>query len=291
MRPEDLTAWLAAASERYRQDQVPHKGRPWLAASEYSREFGRPVVFGSPLERTIAEYFEENGPASAQQPEALFANAFYFDAHFWPLRIPIGFGNFALDPVACLDPMPDSVKAALRSSVPDYPRFLLHWAQCVDYAYGMSDMHSLSSVSEDTAAFVRNADAKLCGAVAQLTGSAPNTYATRDLGLSAEIWMKAFLIHRQNLNQAKLKAFGHDIRRLAEECWKVTGDEGFKKMTTHADLYPKVADRYDGARPSEQVAWQALSMTTDVAACVIRHFSNRGMLAKVIEHLSQITQR
>lgn len=291
MRPDDLNVWLAAANDRFRKEGVPHKQRPWRAVSEYTREFRISLSLGSPVLNEIMEFFEKNGPAGAQQIGSLLTNAFHFDSHFWPLHIPIGFGTFRMDPFACLGNMPDSVKAALRESTPDHVRFLLHWAECHDYAYGLSDMDSLSSASEGAAAFIRNADAKLRGAVAQLTLPSPNTYVALDLGFAAEIWMKALLIQEQKLTETQLKGFGHGIKKLAEECWELTGDEGFKGISNYAHLYPKVADRYDGDQPSDDLAWQALAMTTIAAACVIRRFSDRGMRAQVMGHLSQAAIR
>lgn len=291
VRPDNLDAWLAAANEQFRKEDVPHRARPWRAVSEFARESGQSVVFGSPLANEIMEFFEKNGPPGAQQIGALLTNAFYFDAHFWPLHIPIAFGTVRADPLASLDTMPESVKDALIGSRPDHARFLLHWAECHDYAYGLSDIESLGSVRGNASAFIRNGDAKLRGATAQLVLASPNTYATLDLGFAAEIWMKALLIHEKNLADAQLKSFGHGIKRLAEECWTLTGDPGFQGIAQHAHRYPKVADRYDGSQPSAAAAWQALAMTTIAGACVVRRLSDRGMRAQVMAHLSEAIAR
>lgn len=272
----DLESWLAVANERYRKEGMPHQARPWRAIEDYGRQFSVSIEIGGEVSRAINDFFARNGPANALQVGALFTNAFWYDAHFWPVSIPIIFGQVALDPIECLDETPTSVKDALQRDGPPFAAFLLHWANCLDYAYGLSDLKSSGRFNERASAFARNADAKLRGAVSQLVLPKPITNAALDLALAAEIWMKVLLIHEQGLDDARLKRLGHGIKGLAEECANITGNADFLGIAEHAGRYPKLGSRYDGSPITGAEAWEALSLTTITCSAVVRRFSDRG---------------
>ena len=117
MQPDSLDDWLAAANERFAEVGVEHKARPFRAISEYATEFRAHVVFGSPLANAIFEFFVKNGPPGAHAMRALFTTAFYFDSHFWPLHIPIAFGQHRSDPFESLEGMPPRRCAVCSSAM------------------------------------------------------------------------------------------------------------------------------------------------------------------------------
>jgi hypothetical protein len=58
--------------------------------------------------------FEQNTKSGSHYVGPLFIASFYFDACFWNLFIPIGYGRFRLDPFELLKTMPDVIKESIK---------------------------------------------------------------------------------------------------------------------------------------------------------------------------------
>jgi len=96
-----LDGWLQSTNARYRSEEIPHRHRPFKALSDFSREFNCSIDLAPPTANTIFEWFEAHSQPGSHAVGALFTGAFYFDACFWPLYIPLGYGTFTLNALDC----------------------------------------------------------------------------------------------------------------------------------------------------------------------------------------------
>ncbi len=89
--------WLASANKRYRSESIPAKRRPFEALCEYTKEKKAAITFRSPAADQVFRWFQERSAPGAHRIGTLFTGTYFYDAHFWPVSIPIGYGNVKLD--------------------------------------------------------------------------------------------------------------------------------------------------------------------------------------------------
>jgi hypothetical protein len=92
----ELESWLIAANARYREQDLPPKQRPFQAMLDFTGEFNCSLTHDSPLTRAVFDYFYRNSAPGAHRVGSLFRGAFYFDACFWPVEMPLIFGQVQL---------------------------------------------------------------------------------------------------------------------------------------------------------------------------------------------------
>lgn len=284
MNQAELNAWLVNVNRRYRDEEMHYKRRPFQACSDYSREFHCAFSFHSPLATSIFEWFRSHSEPEAHMMGSLHTGAFYFDAYFWPVNIPIGFGTFALNMLECLATMPENLKAELKQSKQDIWRLAVYWADCCDYGYGFDDLEKNSKLSPRAMTFLLNANRELIGATSQLTTPRPNPKAILACRMACEIFLKTALIQERNPSEQELKKLGHQINSLANACHESTGLTAFKDIALAAKVFPDVSERYDGRDRPLSVVWNALAVAQFTAATVARLYTNRNMRENVLRH-------
>jgi hypothetical protein len=278
--------WLQRANERYRRDEIPHRVRPFKALREVSAEFGVSINLSSATAKEVFEWFKQRSAPEAHQVGSLFTGSFFFDVSFWPVSVPVAYGNFKLNPLEALETMPDPVKKDLCASAYDLQVYMLYWADCVDYGYGLEDLRKLQPLSRLAMSFLANADRELHAAVTQVITPRPNYKAGLAARMATEIFLKTFLIAKCNLTEEDVKHFSHDIGRIANRCHEVTPLEEFKTIINLAHLFPVVDSRYTGEEQRLHEVWNGISLCQVSAAAVIRQFSDRDIRPQLISACS-----
>jgi hypothetical protein len=277
----DLQSWLQAANERYRDEHIPYRGRPFKALSDFAHEFNCSISMGSPTAKAIVDWFRAQSAPDSHAIGALFTGAFYFDAYFWPLHIPLGDGTFTVNALDCLESMPQAVKDQLAKSNKDMWILALHFADCCDYAFGIDDIEKEGKLNSKALAFVQNADKELAGAIAQLIIPKPNLKSILALRMSIEIFLKALLIQEQNLNDQDLKRLSHRLEDIAGECFSATGRTEFSDIAKAVIGFPEVSERYDGQEKCLQEVWHAMLVAQATATAVIRKYTDRDIRSQI----------
>src|SRR6266496_2402780 len=98
MSATELTdEWLEMLNQEFTREHVPYQQRPFLAWGRWAQHIGSDVEFGEPDVKKIFAWFRLNSPAGAHQAGSFFTGLFYFDAHLWPVEIPIVYGSVTLN--------------------------------------------------------------------------------------------------------------------------------------------------------------------------------------------------
>lgn len=197
--PQALENWLYSANVRYRAEEIPPRDRPFKALSDFTRTFNCSLALDSPVAIAIFDWFRKHSQPGSHEVGALFTGAYHFDACFWPLHIPIGYGKLPINALDCLETMPLSLKEQISQSPQNLWELDRYWANCCDYAYGIDDVEKESKLCKRALAFLRNGHRELTGAIRQLISPPPNTKAILALGMASEIFMKALLIQERSL--------------------------------------------------------------------------------------------
>lgn len=276
-----LETWLASTNARYRADELPPHHRPFRALSDFSHEFKCSISLDSPIAKSIFDWFYKHSQPGAHAVGALFTGAFYFDACFWPLYIPIGYGAASLNTLDCLETMPPPIKKLISQNRQDLWDLALYWADCCDYAYGMDDISKQGKLNKKALAFIQNGDRELAGAIAQLVSPRPNAKAILALRMACEIFLKTLLVQERNLTDQQLKKLSHKIEDIAAECFAITHAPEFDAVAKTKGVFPDVSDRYDGTERKLSEVWNALCITQRAATAVIRWYTDRDMRSQL----------
>lgn len=277
-----LEDWLNSANARYRAEEIPPRQRPFRALSDFSRDFKCSFTLDSPIAKSIIDWFYKHSAPGSHAIGSMFTGAFYFDAYFWPMHIPIGYGTFSINAFDCLETMPEAVKEHLAKNQQDSTNLALYWVDCCDYAYGFDELHKANKLSSKALVFLNNGDRELRGAVSQLLSSRPNTKAILALRMACEIFLKALLIQEKNLTDSQLKKISHKIKDIAADCHSATGIPEFDAIATAASVFPDVSERYDGDEWKLSEVWNALFIAQVAATSVVRHYTNRDMRSQAL---------
>ncbi len=280
-----LETWLTSTNDRYRQEGITPGNRPWRALSDFGKEFNCSFLLDSPIAKSIFDWFAAHSKPGSQAIEPLFTGAFYFDACFWSLSIPVGWGTFALSPFDALKTMPPLLQNQVNENNYDRSQLILYWMNCCDYAYGIDEIEKQSSLSPKALTFIQNGERELIGAIAQLLIPYPNTKAILNLRMASEIFMKALLIQEKNLTDQELKKLGHRIVNIADKCFAITGLLEFKTVSQNASIFPDVQDRYDGNELPLSDVWKAVCITQIAATTVTRFYTNRDIRPQIFGQL------
>src|SRR5262249_16210108 len=80
--------WLEEFNTKMASKGVPHIARPFKALSEWTRIHPVKILMNSQEATAVFEWFYRNSPPGAHNLGPLFTGIFYFDAVFWPVKIP-----------------------------------------------------------------------------------------------------------------------------------------------------------------------------------------------------------
>ncbi len=279
----ELESWLEQANERYRLEHLPPKQRPFQALSEISIQFKCSIAFGSDLANQVIDWFTRNTQPGSHAIGSLFKGAHYFDACFWPLHIPIGYGTFHLDVFESLDSMPIQIKQRLANNANERKSLVSHWADSCDYAYGIDDIFQIKNLSVYTLSLLGGAKSELLSGISQvLTQPHPNIRAILSFRMATEIFLKAYLVQEKNLNEYDLKSINHSLYKVIEESFEINPDPTLAFIMANLNAFPPVSARYEpDSYPLTQV-WLGLKIAQSSGAFVARRYSNRNMKSQVL---------
>jgi hypothetical protein len=260
--------WLKGINEQFRAEGVAPGQRPWLAIRDLAVKSEIAVAFPSPEAELIFRWFEVHAPSEMSRIGSLLSAAYYFDARFWPLEIPVFFGTCRLEPMRSLRGMPENLKQEIVSSASLLSTFVHFWLECLDYACGYSEI-SKGQRSFGTELF-SGAGAELRSAVSQLGERNPNPRATLSSRMATELYLKAFIAMKTGLTEKDAKGLGHDLNASLNRCFEVSPSIELEFLRVGAQRFPEIRDRYDDYQPHSRELWECYSMAQRAGTAVVR---------------------
>ena len=277
----ELLVWLRAANHRYGAEGISHRGRPFQAMSDFTREHSCTLAMDDPLTKRIFDWFYDHSPPGAHQMGSVYTGVHFYDTAFWPIRVPLIFGEVSVNALSCLETMPAQIKKVLQESRRDIWTYMLHWVNCMDYGYGQMDLEGSSRLQPRASKFFRAAHSELVGANAQLLEVRPNVKAILGMRMATEIFLKAVLVQECNLTDSQLMRFSHKLEDTSKACAEATKEKAFEEIGKRVSVYPPVSARYDDTEWSSTSVWQAASLTQQTGAVVARLYTDRDLWASI----------
>lgn len=278
---KDIALWLEVTNRRYSSEGVPHKARPFTAMGDFSREYNCSFAFDHPTAKTIFQWFYEHSPPGAHQVGSVYTAVYLYDTAFWPVHVPLIFGEVSVNALDCLETMPSKVKEALASSHQDMWVYATHWVNCMDYGYGQMDLSPSQRLKPRAAKFLGAAHAELQGANSQLLDARPNVKAILSLRMATEIFLKTVLVQELALTDDELRKVSHKLEDAARKCAETTKERTFEDIAERVHFYPPVSARYDDTDWPTPRVWEAVTLAQLTAATVTRLYSDRDMRSAV----------
>lgn len=268
--------WLEKINEEFKREDVPHKQRPWRARSAWAKHTGLPVSLGDEVVTKIFAWFEENTKAGSQYTGYMYTGALYYDSCFWPVLIPVVFGEVWLKARDALKTMPPPILARLCGDRNDAAQYTSLFAACLDYGFGIEELSKDKAVGGFTRELLTSGDQQLNAAVTLLLEDRPNSKAMESARMAAEMFLKAFLAAKAGLTDVDArKRIGHNLETALNECLAVDAKSELQAVRPDLQRFPDVGDRYKGTERAPSELWVAYSAAQFIATTVVRALTGR----------------
>ncbi|CAM3829979.1 hypothetical protein [Pseudoalteromonas maricaloris] len=271
---------LEKINEEFKLEGVPHIQRSFLAMSKLSKKLGISIQFGSQESDYVSDWFARRSKASALCVGSLFEAAYYYDAEFWTVKIPIIFGVVQAEAYDALD-MP-KVNVELISKNDNKSRsYALFWADCMDFSYGISDLQS----SHDDSFGIQLLGAgfeELRSATSALLAQKVNKRAIMNARMALEMFMKSYLAMKGNIDEKGARNLGHDLHKALKKVSQVSGKSFPKDVYDSLELYPSINERYSEQKVSTQEIASCYNFALSMGAFVTRTVTDRNILSQVL---------
>jgi hypothetical protein len=268
MHPSD--DWLTEVNRRFRTEEIPPRQRPWLAWKLWALETGVSLALGSPPVDHIFEWFKRNTESGSQLVGPAYVGAFYYDAGFWPLVIPVVYGTVALDPVESLKATPVPVIAELQKSPRDTANFVSTFLDCADYGLHGPDVTGAKLFAPPGQELFRAADKALTSCAELLVPGRPNQKALELARDAVEIHLKSYLAGFHGFTIKDIRNLGHDLAACLRECEVADPTSEFTRIRPHLSDFPDIQERYSAPGWSLNRLWSGYRMAQFVGATLVR---------------------
>lgn len=273
---EPTEAWLVRINQALRAEDVPPRQRPFLAWRAYADEYHLAIALNNPIVKRIFEWFQMNTQVGSHLGGPLFRGAYFFDASFWPLQVPIIYGSVELNVWASLQTMPDALKAAVARDKEAMAQLIDTWTSAVDYAFSFGDL-TRPPPPRFALDLLMSADRELRGIGDLLLAPRPSAKAAHSAALAIELVGKFFLALRGNLDDAAARQLGHNLVAILSRCGEKAPIRDLSVLIERAKLLPGPVDRYAGTEPPPRYLWEAYLTALLTAANLLRPFTNRDV--------------
>ena len=275
--------WLQKLNQEFREAVMEQRKRPWEAIRRYSQENNRPVNISSNLAKEIFEWFESNSKPTAHQIGSLYDSVYFFDAAFWLVSIPIGYGRVKLSAVDSLIEMPQSLKEEIASTPKSAWDYLLYWADCVDYGNGIDDLRKSNHLDQFGTQLLMAGDQELRTAVSQLKEGRPDSRAILSSRMATEIFLKSFIALKVGLCEKEAQGIGHNLERGFDKFLQVSGYTHWAPLKTKLSVFPAIQDRYNEQDLSAEKLWQGFIFAQSIGTVIIREHTARNTAKQVMD--------
>ena len=270
---------LSKINDEMSRDGVPHRRRSFEALSRLSRELGVSVAFPSPLADHVMAWFKARIKPGADLVGALSTSAYFFDAEFWAVRVPVFYGTCSLQPLDALTDMPPATKERVGLD------YLIWWADCMDYALGLPEVVSKYPPRNNGIHFLEAADQELRSGISLVLERQPSERSILPFRMATEMFLKAFIALKQGLSDSQARAINHDLKAGLREFCKAGGGSAWMRVEPQLGAFPPISGRYQKQVVSRKGLWVGLTIAHALGASVVRAFAEVDTRVQVVRSL------
>ena len=196
---------------------------------------------------------------------------------FLPLKIPVIYGQVAVNPVKSLDGVPENTIKWIFRSNDTATTFTDQWIDLFDYVYGLDDMSKLQTHAAQAVEFWQLAKQQLEGAAATLLGSIDKYTVIQNSIIAMELLLKGVLLARGE-SETSLKKYGHKMRDLVDKACDLMPGADHVRLKLVVGRTPQLVERRYQAKDYKRTEIGQIMMDAQfVAGETLRQFSDRNM--------------
>lgn len=269
--------WLRELNAEFRRTDVLPKQRPWIAWQEWSKHSGDAVSLNDDIVKEIFDWFEKNSKAGLQYFGSMYVGAYYYDAAFWPVVIPVVFGRVQLDARESLKTMPVAVVESLFRNRNELQDLMSLWGNCLDYGFGIGRLSSAHPIEFAKQLFT-SGDQRLTATVTLLLQARPNPSAMESARMATEMFLKAYLAVKAGLTEQEAKReIGHNLDKALDRCIAINPKSEFVTIKENLNVLPDVGDRYKGTDQPLGIMWRAYEVAQLTGTTICRRLTGRDV--------------
>jgi len=273
---------LEEIDNELRKDDIAHRARPWRAIAAISKKMGVSIVIPSEEASYIFKWFEKNGKPGSQQLGHYHQGAFYFDSEFWSVSIPLVYGEVTLNSLDALHKMPDRIKSILKSDSQELCKYVVFWADCIDFGYAYGDLIQSKSHGVFGIQLLHAGYEELSSATSLLLEKRPNGRAILNCRMATEMLLKSFIYLKQGLSESEAKRLGHDLKALLNRFIECSGYANLKVLEPLLKIFPEIGARYSEQTSESAQLFEAYCFAQSIGALLARAFTDRNTLPQVL---------
>lgn len=281
---EPTEEWLKTINEEFRKADIHPRQRPFRAIEAFSRQFNCSVYIPSNTADMIFEWFKKNTPEGSQVIGALFRGVYYFDSVFWPVYIPIAYGQVQINAFSSLETMSEVFKKQIEADKMELWNYVLLWVDCLDYAYGYDDLLHDSRFIGLAGNFMRSGNKELTAAVAMLLQHRPEAKAMESCRMGVEMFLKSIIVANLGWSEEQVKRkISHDLNIAVREVTTATNNDEIKKLGPEYAFFPEIDERYSGRDWKPIDLWRGYCLVQATATIFTRMYSDRDTRSQIVK--------
>lgn len=231
-------------------------------------------VFDKRIWEPLMESYRRLYPSGDFSIPAMLSGGVAIRDQMYPVRVPLGYGTFSIDPLKLID-IPQSELDLTFRHFPDQGWRAFYGAcDALDFAYGVDDLLRGSTPKPDL--FV-NARSNVSATTRILQGDVDIDAAVQSSCLSAELALKGALAHL-GLNDQALRNLSHSLPNLAAKLVELAPSPTDARLLASVQKFPNYVGARYAAHGLTRIQLMELAMRAQyVAADAIRRVSERRM--------------
>ncbi|QIR76771.1 hypothetical protein FA592_11275 [Sulfurospirillum diekertiae] len=283
MPHKDLERYLETFNEEFKQKHIEHKRRPFEFISRYSTEFNQPVNLSSNFAKYIFEWFEKRAKEGAHSIGSLYTSAYYYDAQFWELSIPVFFGTVKLNSLDSLKDISDIDKEKILKNEKQKLDYVAFWSDCIDYAMGFSELRQKTDIDSFGKSLLLSANEELRSATNNLLSLPVQKRAILNCRAAVETSLKAYIALKRGLTEKEAKKFNHNLFKPFDETIKISGNKSLDLLRNRLKNLPNIEARYEEQTLTFLELWNGYVLAQCISSFVIRDFTGHNSLSIMLD--------
>lgn len=192
----------------------------------------------------------------------------------YSVQVDLIYGEIAVNPIDCIDITPDEIAIIFKHYPEQFWRAFYGVCDLWDFAYGVNDLISLGSPAND---LLKNARSSLVAISRTLSGDLDVDSVVQSACLTAELAMKAALVHL-GTTEPQLRKLSHQLSSLADAIIDAKSTDTDARLRRACSRFPNYVTTRYSSHGLKRIELMELAMRAQfVAADVIRRISCRNM--------------
>lgn len=258
--------WLVAFNDECRKQEIPAGERPFRALERLAEENEQKAArfqlllshLATPAFNAIYAFFKANTSLGRDHSVPYRQTCFLYDTAFWPVIVPVIYGQCVVDPIRFVVGMPPTLFRDLGFNSRARDQLDAHWFDC---SHHMNNQRLIDSAElpELARSFLAGGEKNLLAAVESLLAIPPNAKAAELSRDSFESTLKGFAVLKTGLTLRDAITIRHDLPKLVRRCAPALPAIEQVRLEQAYALYPQVDARYEKTVFPLRQLWECYS--------------------------------